>query len=468
MDWMYAAGSLMRDMRTNRLRRFLSLLGVIIGTAAVISSLAVIEGGRVQLHAYLNKLGINVVFIEDRYVIPLPPDPSRRLIENVMPEMPSSPPGGGSGGGPPPPGGGPGGGPGGAGGPPPGGQPPGADNAELQQAMQSIRTLNNDDVNFLRRRLTDAIAVEPQLVLRTEVGAVGDRTYRTVIEGGTPAGVAIRNMKVDSGRYITVNDIDDAAKVCVLGAELARKLFKSSSPLGREIVAFGSRWTVIGVLQVKGALKRFDYDQLAIVPITTLQQRSGTSSANGVLVQAKSAGAALEIRRRLLDLVMRRLPGREPEDFQVLCQDELIQQNEQTLRTFKILTVSVAAFSLLVSGIGIMNIMLVSVRERTREIGIWKAVGANDEDVLLYFLAESVITCLAGGLLGIVLGIAMGTRATGMIATTVIETAGWHAIFKIEYFLVSVGVAVLVGLLSGIFPAYVAAKLEPMEALHYD
>jgi len=304
--------------------------------------------------------------------------------------------------------------------------------------------------------------------LRTDIGSVGERTFRTYIEGSTPGGGEIRSLGVATGRYLAKSDIDSASKVCVLGAEIARKYFGARSPLGRDIIAFGARWKVIGVLQVKGALKRFDYDQLVIVPITSLQQRSGTDLINGVLIRARDANAALQIKHQLMRLVMQRLPGREPEDFQVLCQDELIQQKEQTLRTFKILTVSVAAFSLLVSGIGIMNIMLVSVRERTREIGIWKAVGANDEDVLLYFLAESVITCLAGGVLGVLLGIAMGTKATSMIAISVIESAGWHAIFKPEFFIISVGVSVLVGLLSGIFPAYLAAKLEPMEALHYD
>ena len=129
---------------------------------------------------------------------------------------------------------------------------------------------------------------------------------------------------------------------------------------------------------------------------------------------------------------------------------------------------SIAAFSLLVSGIGIMNIMLVSVRERTREIGIWKAVGATDRDVLSYFLAESVMTCFTGGVLGIFLGIFLGSRASGMIASTVVETADWQPVFKLEFFVLSVGVSILVGLLSGIFPAYVAARLEPMEALRYD
>jgi len=208
----------------------------------------------VQLHAYLNKLGINVVFLEDRYVIPLPPDPSRMLMENVMPEMPSTPgeggerpPGGpGGGAGPPPPGGGSGGGPGVAGGPSPARRPPDSPGTDLQQSMQDIRTLNNDDIGFLRRRLTDAVAVEPQLVLRSEVGAVGDRTYPTIIEGSTPAGGTIRNMKAASGRYIAAPRYRRRQQgLRLLGAELARKLFRSNSPLGREIVAFGSRWTVI-------------------------------------------------------------------------------------------------------------------------------------------------------------------------------------------------------------------------------
>ena len=145
-----------------------------------------------------------------------------------------------------------------------------------------------------------------------------------------------------------------------------------------------------------------------------------------------------------------------------------MRQREKTLDVFQVLSVSIAAFSLLVSGIGIMNIMLVSVRERMREIGIWKAVGATDGYVLVYFLTESVLTCLFGGALGILLGFYLGSEATDLIAGSVSDAIEWTPVFKIHYVAIAFGTSAFVGLLSGIFPAYVAARLEPSAALRYE
>jgi|GEM_PF-467891 len=450
MDWTYAIGRLFREFRTNRLRRFLSMLGVIIGTAAVISSLAVVEGGRDQLHAYLSKLGVNLVVVEDKYEAMKPTVVSRATPAPASGEAkPNAGPTGGK----------------------KGQMEPTRSTMmprnEYVQLTREVETISYDDISFLRSRFPRAIYVAPQLVMRTDVGLVGERSFRASVEGSTPDGAVIRNLHTGSGRRITQADLDNREKVCVLGAGICMRIFGRVDAVGQEISAFGSRWTVVGVLERKGSLMRFDYDQLITVPITSLHERAGTDLINAVLISARDVDSALKIRGEITDEILARLRDRKVEDFQVFCQDELIQQKEQTLRTFRILTFCIAAFSLLVSGIGIMNIMLVSVRERTREIGIWKAVGATDEDVLSYFLAESVLTCFVGGLLGILLGIYLGSEAARMIGSSVVEIAGWQPVFKPEFFILSVGVSILVGLLSGIFPAYVAARLEPMEALRY-
>jgi len=229
----------------------------------------------------------------------------------------------------------------------------------------------------------------------------------------------------------------------------------------------GSRWRVVGVLAQKGTMMRFDYDRLIIVPITSLQERTGVDMVNALLIQARDGEAASRIRTELKAEVLARLHGRDPEEIRIFCQDDLVAQYGRTMSTFRILTISIAAFSLLVSGIGIMNIMLVSVRERTREIGVWKAVGATDADVLSFFLAESVLTCVLGGTIGIFLGVLLASEASGFVANSVSEMSTWTPVFHPVFFGLSLGTTILVGLLSGIFPAIVAAHLEPTEALRY-
>lgn len=456
MDWLYTGGALFRELNANRLRRLLSILGVIIGTGAVISTLAVVEGGRSQLEGTLEKLGVNVVFLEDRY------EPAELRTEVPSPGE----------------------------GPPPRNAPfaaPGADGLAQKKQMKNAiketvmlggsrlgrtipraRTLTAQDIDFLRIRFPGAARIEPQMLHRAKLGGAGEKPFSASVEGGTPAGAGIRNLRLSEGRYLYDADVENAARVCVLGSAMAAKLFGPGSAVNSSISALGTRWRVVGVLEPKGSMLRFDYDELIAVPLTALQERTGRSMINGVLIGAKGTEEALQIHAGLLDEVLPRLYDRKREEFRTFCQDKLMEQHTKTLRTFKTLMVSIAAFSLLVSGIGIMNIMLVSVRERTRDIGIWKSVGATDGDVLCYFLGESVLTCLVGGALGIMLGMFLGVQATGLIARSIDETAGWVPIFRTRFLLLSFGTAALVGLLSGLFPAYIAARQEPIEALRYE
>ena len=445
MDFFTLLESFFRELAVNPLRRGLSILGVIIGTAAVIASLAVIEGGREQLQGFIERLGVNLVFLEDRY------EPKADLPAQAEPEMTDAAPGGGRPG------------------PAPDAPPPApAPAPETSILPQQPETLTQRDVDGLARALPAILRIAPQMVLRTDISRPGEKPMRAQLEGGTPDGAAIRNLRMARGRYLVADDLTRAARVCVLGHGLATRLFPGGPAKDDTLFLLGARWRVIGVLEPRGNLMGFDYDNRVIVPLTAAQERTGTKVINGLLIQARNTPSALRLRDELPPEILARLPDRNQEDFRVFCQDELLRQKEQTLDTFRLLAASIAAFSLVVSGIGIMNIMLVTVKERTREIGVWKAVGARDRDVLSYFLAESVLTCMLGGLFGVLLGIFFATSAAGFIAESITETEGWSPVFRPVFFLVAVGTASLVGLLSGIFPAVTASKLDPAEALRYE
>ncbi len=455
MDWIYMGGTLLRDLRTNRVRRLLSILGVVIGTAAVISSLAVVEGGREQLRRHLEKMGVNMVFLEDRFRPPPVPmfndvfETEQQQVSAVEDPRPSNVE-----------------------------KKIIAKSREAQGVMTETGgtddvvptpgVLRMRDVAALRTELPEAALIEPVAIEYTEVGRVGMRPRVMAVEGATARGAEIRNLVVGEGRYLLPSDIERTEQVCVLGARMAQELFKGASAIGQRLTLLNGQWRVVGVLAPKGTMMRFDYDRLIQVPISSMHERTGLEMVNALLVQARDNAAALDLRDKLHRKVMDRLRGREPEEIRVFCQQELIEQHAAMLRTFRLLTISVAAFSLLVSGVGIMNIMLVSVRERTREIGIWKAVGATDNDVLTHFLAESVLTCAIGGALGILLGLLLASKAAGYVAHTVAETSGWSPVFLPVFFWLSLGTSVVVGLVSGLFPALVAARLEPTEALRHE
>lgn len=449
MDLITLLESFFRELTVNPLRRGLSILGVIIGTAAVIASLAVIEGGREQLQGFIERLGVNLVFLEDRY------EPQTGLLTQAAPETtaiaskPRNAPAPAGGGGLPPP-------------------APGPASSDAIPLPPRPTTLTLQNVTDLEHAFPAILRVAPQMVLRTDVSRPGEKPMRAQVEGGTPDGALIRNLRVARGRYLVAEDIKQAARVCVLGNSLAARLFPGGTTANDTLFMLGARWRIVGVLEPRGNLMGFDYDHRAIVPLTAAQERTGMKVINGLLIQARNTISALRLRDEIPAEVRARLPDRNPEDFRVFCQDELLKQKEQTLDTFRFLATCIAAFSLIVSGIGIMNIMLVSVKERTREIGVWKAIGARDRDVLVYFLAESVLTCLLGGLLGVLLGIYLATSAAGFIAESITETGGWSPVFRPIFFIVAVGTASMVGLISGIFPAMTAAKLDPAEALRYE
>jgi putative ABC transport system permease protein len=291
-----------------------------------------------------------------------------------------------------------------------------------------------------------------------------NKNWYTNIQGTTPEFLAIRNFNVESGMSFSTQDLNTRARVAVLGKTTADNLFGDIDPIGQTIRINKAPFRVIGVLEAKGqSAGGQDQDDLAIIPLTTAQERMmGITHLNNISVQAASADVIDQVQEDISVLLRarHRISLGAADNFTVRNLAAVMATAEETTRTITLLLGNIAAISLLVGGIGIMNIMLVSVTERTREIGIRKAIGATYANILLQFLIEAVVIGVTGGLIGIALGIG----ASYIISAV----ANWNTVISIWSIVAAFGFSVLIGLFFGLYPARKAALLDPIEALRYE
>ena len=327
-----------------------------------------------------------------------------------------------------------------------------------------------------RKRLTyeQALKLQEQATLARHVGVEGwmvsdqaisryDKTNPNVeLAGVTPDTFPTKNWIVQEGRGLQQPDIDSARNVCVLGHALAEKLFPRGSPLGEAIKFQGIDYAIVGVLEPRGSTFGGNQDNFLAIPITTALNRYGKERNISILVQARSQelfdDTIEQVRGALRTL--RKVPPGESDDFAVFSNDSLITQFRSITLAVRLGVAIVSSIALLAAGIGIMNIMLVSVTERTREIGIRRAIGAKKRNILTQFILEAIVLCEVGGLLGVVLGIAGGNLAALALKVPPVIPLDWVAI---GLFLCS-----LVGILFGTYPAYKAANLDPIQSLRYE
>ena len=331
---------------------------------------------------------------------------------------------------------------------------------------QNIRILDTD-VDALRN-LDEAPSVSKVAPIvaanNTTVTYNGASTAVQQFQGTTPELLSIRNYEVTAGTAFTADDVETHSRVVVVGLTVARNLLGEDADagelIGQQIKVGNANFTVIGILKPKGTNGTQDQDNLALAPMTAVRDVvSGSSTAvNSVVVQARNRASTGTAQDEVTSILIGRHNGATTNSFLVLNQASLLQTQDANNRTFTVLLASVAAISLLVGGIGVMNIMLVTVTERTREIGIRKAIGARRSDILAQFLTEAVLLSMLGGLLGVATGI-FGSRFRIVGVKPVIEPYSVGLAF---------GVAVAVGLFFGIFPANRAAQLRPIEALRYE
>ena len=402
-DELLAVG--LQALSRNRMRSALTVLGIVIGVAAVIATLAIGQGAREAVQAQIRALGANTLTV-----------------------LPGTITAGGA-----------------------------------RSGMGSITTMSVEDAEAIRRECPTVQAVAPSV--RTVAQAVyGTNNWSTQVQGTTADFGLIRQWPVASGVFITDSDVRGAAKVCVLGSNVAQQLYGDADPVGTMLRVKDIPFRVVGVLSTKGGQGMGgNQDDIVIVPLTTAQRKLlGITHVNSISVSAASAGQvdlAVEQITELLRQRHRIRPGADA-DFFIFTQKEIASSAEETSKVMTSLLASIAAVSLLVGGIGIMNIMLVSVTERTREIGIRRALGARRRDILLQFLAESAFLSLAGGALGVALGIGS--------ATVVTHFARWPTIIQPMSVALAFGFATAIGLFFGYYPALRASALDPVEALRYE
>ena len=414
-----------RAIVANRLRSALTALGLVIGVSSVIVLIAVGQGAQKSVIDRIQGLGTNLIF--------------------VQPGIGDVQAGGGRGG-------------------PRGG-------------FGSAITLTADDADAIAEAgLEGVVGVVSQINFNAQAIA-GPNNLQVPIVGTTGAYPTIRGLEVADGTFISDRDVDRKSLSIVLGSLVAETLFPDQDPIGRNVrlslgggrITFNFR--VTGVMQAEGSGGEAEtHDSSVFIPVSTLQSRigrfrnaSGSVNVSQISVQTGTGADKDLIKAQITDMLLRRHLVAEP-DFVVQSQEDLISASNEVTLVLSILLGSIAGISLVVGGIGVMNIMLVSVTERTREIGIRRALGARSRDIMTQFVIEALTLCVSGGLLGIVLGVGVSMAVSGsqigdQDVTTVVQA--WSIV-------VAFVVAALVGLLSGSYPAYRAAQLDPIEALRME
>jgi putative ABC transport system permease protein len=331
----------------------------------------------------------------------------------------------------------------------------------------SSQSLTNEDVEAIAALATSVSAIAPEYSTQSQQVVYYNKNTQTEVLGVTPEYQVVREWQVDRGRFIEGLDLANQAKVAVLGSTVVEELFgELVDPLGKMVKISRQNYEVVGILASKGVGGFQNLDDQVLIPLTTAQIKfggAGNRSLRAINVQVASADQMDRAQAELTAILRARhgLASSQSNDFNIQNQAQIVETVQETAGTFAVLLASIAAISLLVGGIGVMNIMLVSVTERTREIGIRKAVGARRSDILAQFLVEAMVLCLLGGLLGVLAGYGGAQVITPLLG-------GSRAIVTPDSVAMALGVSIAVGLFFGLYPAGRAAALRPIDALRYE
>jgi putative ABC transport system permease protein len=396
-----------RALVRNKMRAALTMLGIIIGVSAVIAMVSIGQGASASVQAQIESIGTNLLFVSAG-------------AQNV------------------------------------GGVRSGTGDTGNQN-------LTVDDLEAIKREVPSVSMVTPSVNARSQLVA-GNMNWNTNVTGVSEQYPEIRKWPVATGSFFTDADVRTAARVIVIGRTLADNLYPGADPIGQDIRVMNLPFRVVGVLAAKGQDQQGrDQDDVAFAPYTTVQKKIlGRDRIQISYVSAISQDATYTAQSQITDLLRQRhkLSANEPDDFTVRNMTDIAEAANETSKTMTILLACIAGVSLLVGGIGIMNIMLVSVTERTREIGIRMAIGARSSAVRSQFLIESIVLSLTGGAIGIVLGV--------VLSLAIPKFLGWPTLVSMMAIVGSVLFSAAVGIFFGYYPARKAASLDPIEALRYE
>jgi putative ABC transport system permease protein len=399
-----------QSLIAHKMRSFLTMLGVVIGVAAVIALVAIGQGAQAQIVNQFQSLGSNLLVVS--------PFMNFNFARGGL--------------------------------------------------QQSQRQLTEQDVNAIKGLASAVALVAPEYGASGATVSYSGTSASPNITGVTEEYAAVRNWSTTRGRFISNEDNEDIAMVAVLGNQVVEDLFGSASvnPVGETIRINRQNYEVIGVLKSKGQGGLGSQDNVIMLPLRTAQLKlggAGTNTVQSINLQVRSA-EEMDLAQAQVTAILRTLHGLETgaeNDFTVQNQADILSTVEQATGTFTTLLGSIAAISLLVGGIGIMNIMLVSVTERTREIGLRKAVGAKRGDILVQFLAEAIVLSVAGGLIGVGLGFAGAQAITPLLGSNT-------ALVSASSVILALSVSLFIGIFFGLYPASRAARLNPIDALRYE
>lgn len=402
MDLLESAKMATKTLAANKLRSTLTMLGIIIGNASVIAMIGIGQGAQRLASEQFESLGPNVLFVS----------PGSRQMRNRTFDLP--------------------------------------------------KTLVLEDAKAIASQVPSVKEVAPQRQSQLPV-VYRNLNTNSLIVGTTPEFLSVRSFDMAKGRFLSQQDVERSTQVVALGSDLAERFFGNRDPIGKEIRIKGITFRVIGVLQAKGAFLGNNQDDAAYIPITTIANRvTGRNSPYGldltfISIAAKNEASIPAAEYQVTNLLRLRHKIAGEDDFTVQTQKDILQIVGVVTGGLTIMLAAIAAISLVVGGIGIMNIMLVSVTERTQEIGLRKAIGAAQRDILVQFMIEAVILSAAGGIFGIALG-------SGMVMLVAVATPLQAAVSPMAV-VIATGVSGAIGLFFGVVPARQAAKLDPIVAL---
>ena len=395
----------LRALRRNKMRTLLTMLGIIIGVGAVIAMVAIGNGAKAQIESEIANMGQNVIMVF-----------SGSLTRGGV-----------------------------------------------RGGWGSAPTLTLEDAQAILREVPGVVAVSPEVRSSFRI-AVGNQDWYTQVLGVSAEYLQIRNWACEAGTGFSEMDVRSANKVAILGRTVATQLFGDEDPIGKIVRIRNIPFTVVGVLKSRGfSMVGFDQDDLVLVPYTTAMRRLlNVTNLRTIIVQAQSAQLLPFIQDQITLLLrqLHKIGADKEDDFTVRTQQDIAEFATAQSRTMTILLGAIAGVSLIVGGIGIMNIMLVSVTERTREIGIRMAVGARPKDILLQFLIEAVTLSVLGGFLGIGLGVA--------VAHAIASKTGWPILTPMYAVVGAFVFSAVIGIFFGFYPARKASRLDPIEALRYE